>query len=279
MFILSCESSADLTLQRFNKRDVRVLPCAYTVDGVEYLDDMREGNGLALLYNQLASGKSSATSPISVERYAEFFRSLLQLGDVLHVTLSGALSQSAQNAALAAESLRAEFPQRKLYVVDSLSASVGYGLLIDTLADLRDGGANIDEIYKFALDNRQRVNHLFFSAADKKHKLCPIMSLDASGKITTNAKARSEIKAIEKTLAGVEKSIENNNEYDGKLWIAHSNYVCIATKLAAELKSRYAKADVRIFHIGPATASHCGAGTLAVFFFSDQTRVTSTRSD
>ena len=287
MFTLSCESTTDLTLKHFSKRDVPVLPYTYTVDGVEYVDDMREGNGLAIFYSQLSAGKRPMTSLINVERYVDFFRPLLEKGDLLHVAFSSTLSHSAANAMLAAETLKKEFPERKIYVVDSLCACIGYGLFVDMLADLRCAGKDIDEVYEWAMSNRQKVHHQFFSTTltyfrrsgrlsgpaallGNMLKLCPIMRLDANGKMIAYTKVMSESKAISKTLAAIEATIDNGSEYAGKLWIGHSNYVSCATKVMEELKRAYPKADVRIFDIGPVVASHCGPGTLAVFFFGNK---------
>ena len=284
MFTLSCESTTDLTLQHFARRGVATLPYTYTVDGVEYTDDMREGNGLALFYNQLIAGKRPTTSLINVEKYCDFFRPLLVKGDLLHVAFSSGLSHSANNAVLAAEMLKKEFPNRKVYVVDSLCASVGYGLFVDAVADLRDEGKDVDSVYQWAMSNRLKVNHQFFSTTltyfrrsgrisgpaaflGNVLKLCPIMHLDEKGKIVAYTKVMSETKAIAKTLSEIDRLIECGRDYCGKLWIGHSNYVCCATKVAEELKNRYPHADVRIFDIGPVIASHCGPGTLAVFFF------------
>ena len=289
MFTLSCESTADLTITHYAKRNLPVLPYTYTVDGVEYVDDMREGNGLAIFYNQLAQGKRPTTSLINVDKYTEFFRKILQQGDLLHVAFSSTLSHSASNAMLAAEALKTEFPNRKIYVVDSLCACVGYGLLMEALADLRDEGKDIDYLYQWAMENRQKVNHLFFSTTltyfrrsgrlsgpaaliGNMLKLCPIMRLTAEGKMIAYAKVMSESKAIAKTLTEIEAKIANGCEYSGKLWLAHSDYISIANKMAAELKRLYPKADVRIFDIGPVVASHCGPGTLSMYFWGDVTR-------
>ena len=283
MFTLSCESTADLNIKHYNKRNVPVLPYTYTVDDVEYVDDMREGSGLALFYNQLIAGKSPTTSLINVEKYTEFFRPLLQQGDLLHVAFSSGLSQSASNAILAAEELKKEFPERKIYVVDSLCACVGYGLFVDTLADLRDEDKPIETVYEWAMTNRQKVNHQFFSTTltyfrrsgrisgpaallGNILKLCPIMHLNREGKIIAYSKVMSESKAIAKTLAEVESLIDNGHDYDGRLWISHSDYICSAIKVMNELKKAYPKADIRIFDIGPVIASHCGPGTLAIYF-------------
>ena len=284
MYTLSCESTADLTLDHLTKRNIPVLAYTYIIDGVEYADDMRAGNGLALFYNQLIAGKQPTTSLINVERYTEFFRSILEKGDMLHICFGSGLSQSASNAMKAAELVKKEFPNRKVYVVDSLCACVGYGLFVDTVADLRDEGKDIDFLYKWAQDNRLKVQHQFFSTTltyfrrsgrisgpaalfGNILKLCPIMHLNNNGKIIAYAKVMSETKAIAKTLDEIAAKIDKGSEYDGKLWLGHSDYISSATKMVEELKKAYPKASIRIFDIGPVVASHCGPGTLAIFFW------------
>lgn len=142
MFVLSCESTVDLTWKHLNERNISAIAYSYIFDGVEYLDDMREGDGLQQFYAKLVAGKQPTTSLINTDRYLQYFRSLLEQGDLLHVTFSSGLSQSANNAIAAAESLKTEYPNRKIFVVDSLCASVGYGLFVDELADKRDRGDN-----------------------------------------------------------------------------------------------------------------------------------------
>ena len=289
MFTLSCESTVDLNLAYLTKRNIPVISYTYNVDGVDYYDDLRAGNGLAIFYNQLVSGKKPTTSLINVERYKEFFRAILENGDLLHVAFSSGLSQSAHNAEIACEELKKEFPNRKIYVVDSLCACVGYGLFVDSVADARDAGANIDEAYAWAMDNRLNVHHQFFPTTltyfkrsgrlsgaaaffGNILKLCPIMRVNQEGKLVAYAKVMSETKAIAKTLDEVALNIRDGAEYNGKLWIGHSDYISAANKIVTELKARYPHADVRTYDIGPVIASHCGPGTLAVFFFGRSPR-------
>ena len=286
MFTLSCESTTDLTLHHFNKRNIPVLPYTYTIDGQEFVDDMREGNGLAQFYNQLTAGKRPTTSLINKEKYLDFFRPLLEKGDLLHVAFGSGMSQSASNAILAAEELKEEFPNRKIYVLDSLCACVGFGILVDMMADLRDEGKTIDEVYEWANANKLKIHHQFFSTTltyfhrsgrlsgpaaliGNILKLCPIVRLNANGKMIAYAKVMSENKALAKLLADIAPLIKNGADYDGRLWLAHSNYVSMATKAVAELKQTYPKADIRVFDIGPVVASHCGPGTLSIYFVGD----------
>lgn len=286
MFTLSCESTVDLTLNHLTKRNIPALAYTYTIDGVEYYDDMRADNGLAVFYSQLIAGKMPNTSLINVDRYAEYFRSLLEKGDLLHICFSSALSHSANNALQAAELLKNEYPERKIYIVDSLCACVGYGLFVDCLADMRDEGKDIDYVYNWAMDNRYNVQHRFYSTTltyfrrsgrisglsallGNLLKLCPIMRTNREGKIIISAKALSETKAMTRILDDIASTIENGSQYDGKIWIGHSDYISSATKVGEELKKAYPKADVRIYDIGPVIASHCGPGTVSIYYWGE----------
>ena len=286
MFTLSCESTVDLTLDYLTKLNVPAIAYTYTIDGVEYADDMRASNGLALFYNQLVAGKMPSTSLINVERYMEFFRSMLEKGDLLHVAFSSALSGSVSNAFKAAEQLKAEYPTRKIYVVDSTCGCAGYGLLVDALADLRDNGRDIDELYCWANDNRYKIHHLFYSTTLKYFRrsgrlsgpaalfgsllrIIPIVHINRDGKMIAYAKAMSESKALAKTLEEIASTIDGGSEYNGKIWIAHSDYISSANKMAEELKIAYPKASIRIFEIGPVVGSHCGPGTVSVYYWGE----------
>ena len=286
MFTLSCESTVDLTLDHLTRRNIPVIAYTYTVDGEEYSDDMRAGNGLAVFYSKLLAGKMPNTSLINEDRYLEFFRAILEKGDLLHICFSSALSHSVNNAVKAAELLKAEFPERKIYVVDSTCGCTGYGLFVDIIADLRDEGKDIDYLYKWALDNRDKVHHMFFSTTLKYFKrsgrlsapaallgsllkLCPIAKANKDGNLITFAKVMSETKAIAKMLEEIAQNIENGSEYDGKLWLAHSDYISSANKFAEELRTNYPKADIRLFDIGPVVASHCGPGTVSIYYWGE----------
>ena len=145
-FTLSCCSTVDLPYSYMESRDIPVLFYTYVVDGVEYDDDMgRDPEALPRFYRFIREGKLPQTSQINVAAYMEFFERLLQKGDLLHIAFTSGQSGSVHNAFLAAEELRAKYPERKLVVIDSLCSSSGYGMLVDSAADLRDQGKSLEE--------------------------------------------------------------------------------------------------------------------------------------
>lgn len=289
-FILSCESTVDLPYSYVSGRNLPVLFYSYLIDGQEYPDDMgRDPEALPQFYRFLEEGKMPSTSQTNVFKYTEFFTELLKKGDVLHIAFGSGMTPSVKNALAAADELRKDFPNRKIIVVDSLCSSSGYGLLVDGAADMRDRGCTMEEIEQWLLDNRQKVHHQFFSTDLKYFRrsgrvsgatatigsilnICPIMRLDDTGHIIAYDKVRGKKRAIQRTIQEMEKHAENGLQYSGKCWICHSNCLADAQETKEVIRQKFPNIseDIRICDIGTIIASHCGPGTVAVFFFGDE---------
>lgn len=288
-FILSCESTVDLPFSYINGRDIPVLFYSYLVDGQEYPDDMgRDPQALPGFYQMLEEGKLPTTSQINEFQYETFFEEQLQKGDVLHIAFGSGMTASINNAYAAAELLKQKYPDRKLLVIDSLCASSGYGMLVDYAADMRDKGCSMEEIEQWITDNRQSIHHQFFSTDLSFFRrsgrvsgpmatlgtvlgICPLMRLDDKGRIYAYDKVRGKKNAIKETVKAMEAHARKGMNYDGKCWVCHSNCLSEAEALVFELKKRFPHidGDIRICDIGTIIASHCGAGTVAVFFLGD----------
>ena len=289
-FVLSCCSTVDLPWDYLEGRQIPVLSYTYLVDGREYEDDMgRDPESRPRFYALLAQGKLPKTSQINVARYTEFFEGLLQQGDVLHLAFTSGQSASVNNAFAAAEELRARYPERKLLVVDSLCSSSGYGLLVDAVADLRDAGASIEEAEAWALANRNRVHHQFFSSNMTQFRrtgrvsgaaaavatvlnICPLMRLDAAGAIKAYDKVRGKKRAVTATADETLAHAQGGADYDGRMWVCHSQCPEDAQMLIEALEARFPKerGRIRLCDIGPVIGSHSGPGTVAVFFLGDE---------
>ena len=144
-FVLSCCSTADLTKEHFRQRDISYVCFHYALDGVDYPDDLGESMPFDKFYAAMANGADTRTSQVNISEFVDYFTPFLEQGkDILHVCLSSGLSGVSNSAENAARIVRERYPERKIYIVDSLGASSGYGLLMDRLADLRDEGMPID---------------------------------------------------------------------------------------------------------------------------------------
>lgn len=288
-FILSCESTVDMPYSYVASRDIPVLFYSYTVDEQVYPDDMeRDPEALPRFYRLLEEGKLPSTSQLNEFQYEAFFGELLEQGDVLHIAFGSGMTGSVLNAEKAAESLRQRYPQRKLVVIDSLCSSSGYGMLVDYAADMRDRGCGLDEVRQWVMDNRKNVHHQFFSTDLKYFRrsgrvsgpaamlgavlnICPIMRLDETGHIIAYDKVRGKKKALERTVQTMADHAQEGENYSGKCYICHANCPDTAQELKESVLARFpGLKEVQVFNIGTIIASHCGPGTLAVFFLGDQ---------
>ena len=163
-FVLSCCSTADLTKEHFQQRDISYICFHYALDGVDYPDDLGETMPFDKFYAAMANGAETRTSQVNISEFVDYFTPFLEQGkDILHVCLSSGLSGVSNSAENAARIVRERYPDRKIYIVDSLGASSGYGLLMDRLADLRDEGMPIDGVRDWAEAHKLELHHWFFS--------------------------------------------------------------------------------------------------------------------
>ncbi len=289
-FTLSCESTVDLPFSYVNSRDIPVLFYEYSIDGQPYPDDMlRDPAALPRFYQFLDDGKMPSTSQLNEFDYESFFEAQLQKGDLLHIAFGSGMTQSVQNAVQAAQTLRQRYPNRRLEVIDSLCSSSGYGLLVDYAADLRDAGRSMDEVIDWVMAHRQRIHHQFYATRLDFYRrsgrmsgptamlatilnICPIMRLDDGGRIIAYGKVRGKANAVKTTVDTMEAHAEGGRGYTGKCFICHSNCLEDAEKTRDAVRARFPliSGDIRICDIGTIIASHCGPGTVAVFFVGDE---------
>lgn len=289
-FIISCCSAADLSKKHFNKRRIQYLCFPFRLGEQDYLDDLGETIYPEELYCHMLSGEKAVTNPIPIDTYKAFFEKYLkEEKDILHISLSSGLSISYENACKARDSLLVHYPERKIYIVDSLCASSGYGLLVDTLADLRDTGMTIDELFRWAEEKKTRLHHWFFSSdlsfyisggrisraagiAGTVMGICPLLYMSRQGRLVTYENIHSKKTVIKKIVDEMALHAMNGLDYAGKCYLCHS--VCIedARTVAALVEKTFVNLNgkVQIFPIGVTIGSHTGPGTVALFFFGNE---------
>lgn len=289
-YILSCCSTADLSTEHFKRRDINYVCFHFFLDDVPYLDDLGQSIDLAEFYQKMEDGAMTKTSQVNVEEFVEYFRPFLEQGkDIFHVTLSSGITGTFNSANIAKDMLLDEFPERKIYIVDSLAASAGYGLLMDAIADRRDEGYSIDELNAWVLDNRLFDNHWFFSTTltyfirggrisktagtiGNMLNICPLMNVDFEGKLNVREKVRSKRKVIKAIVDKMEALANDGLAYNGKCYISHAGCIEDAKAVAELIEERFPNIDggVKIYNIGTVIGSHTGPGTVALFFWGSK---------
>ncbi len=289
-YIISCCSTCDLSAPHLSKIGVHCLPFHYTLDGVEHPDDLGATMSYDDFYAAMANGASTSTSQVSVGVYVDFFTELLSTGkDVLHLAFSSGLSGSYNSAVQAAGVVLEKFPDRKLYVVDSLAASSGYGLFVDKLAELRASGMDITALRDWAESNKLRLHHWFFSTdltfyvrGGRVSKIegviggmlsiCPLLHVSRDGKLVPVYKLRGKKRAIDKCVQMMIEHADGGSAYSDKCYI--SNAACYndaeAVKSMVEGSFPHINGGVLINSIGTTIGSHTGPGTTALFFWGDE---------
>ena len=239
-FVLSCCSTADLSKEHFESRNIHYVCFHFYLDGKEYSDDLGQSISFDDFYKAMINGADTRTSQVNTEEFVEQFTPFLEAGkDILHVSLSSGISGVYGAAKAAAEELSEKYPERKIYVVDSLGASSGYGLIMDKLADLRDSGMSIDEVHEWAEEHKLELHHWFISTdltfyikGGRISKtagffgsmlgICPLLNMDHLGRLIPREKVRTKKRVLQKLVDRMEENAEGGLAYSGKCYISQS---------------------------------------------------------
>ena len=289
-YVISCCSTADLSEEHFRNRNISYVCFHFELDGVEYPDDLGKSIPFDEFYHRMANGASTKTSQINVEEFTEYFEPFLKEGkDILHISLSSGISGVFNSASLARNLLMQKYPERTILIVDSLGASSGYGLFMDRLADLRDEGYSIQELYEWAMKNRLRLNHWFFSTdltfyirGGRVSKtsgfigtilnICPLLNMNRLGQLIPREKIRTKKKVIQAIVTRMKECADNGTDYSGKCYISHSACYEDARAVADLVEAAFPKLNgkVEIYSVGTTIGSHTGPGTVALFFWGKE---------
>lgn len=282
-FILVTDSSADLSEEMVNAIQVPVLPLRYTIQGQTYRNypDNRDMD-LALFYDMLRAGELATTAALNPNDFVEELEPYLQDGkDILILSFSSGLSNTYNAARLAVEELTEKYPQRKIYAVDTLCASMGQGLLVWLAAQKRDAGASIEEVRDWVEENKLHLCHHF--TVDDLHflkrggrisattavvgsmlQIKPVLHVDNEGHLVNIAKARGRSASLKALVDKMEKSV--SEEGKKTVFISHGDCLKDAETVANMVRERFGTQDIHINYVGPVIGAHTGPGLVALFY-------------
>lgn len=289
-YILSCCSTADISKEHFLERDIHYICFHFAIDGVEYMDDLGESIPYDEFYERMKKGADTRTSQVNISEYVEYFTPFLEAGkDIVHVCLSSGISGTINSARNAALIVKERYPERNIYIVDSLGASSGYGLLMDTAATMRDSGLSAEELAKWVEDNRLKLHHWFFSTDLSSYvkggrisktaaifggllEICPLLNMDNLGRLIPRQKVRTKKKVMVECVKRMEEHAQNGYDYSGKCYMCQSACYDDARKVADMIEAKFPKLNgrVEINPIGTTIGSHTGPGTISIFFWGDE---------
>lgn len=281
-FIITTDSGCDLPLQELQKHNIIPFLLQYEIDGQMYTDTMLHAD-CHVFYEKMRAGAAPHTSQINAQQFVDFWRPMLAEGlPIVHISLGSGVSGTAHNGALAAEQLAEECPGAKIYVVDSILCSVGYGMLALKAAELRDAGESAEATRDWLEAHKIEVN-TWYTTDELKYlrrsgrcsrasasigtmlQICPILNLDAEGHLIVQERVRKLRPTIRRIHEIVGSLVENAGEQT--LYICHSDIPEQAREFGESLKNTFGFRDVYYTYIGTTIGSHCGPGLMAAFFF------------
>lgn len=279
-YVIITDSGTDLSREMAAEYDVKVIDLTVSIEGMTPVPnsqvDPKE------LYALLRDKKSASTAAVNQESFKEIMEEYLQEGsDVLYIGFSSGLSYTFTAGKLAAEELSEKYPDRKVYAVDTLSASLGEGLLVYIAAMMKKNGSDIDEVRDYVESHKLNLCHwftvddLFFlkrggrvsgatAVVGTMLGIKPVMHVDDEGKLIKVSVARGRRASIDALFNNVKDTMTSAPE-DAVVFISHGDCLEDAEYLAERLRQHGVK-KIEIGFVGPVIGSHSGPGTLAVFY-------------
>lgn len=256
-YILSCSSIADLSAEQYKARNIKHIEVTCNIDAKDI---------------------------------AEYFTPFLEAGlDVLHVAASSGLSSFCNAAAVAKKELKGKYPERKIFVIDSLGASAGYGLIMETLADKRDEGEDIEELATWLKNNKLKVQQWGFftdikgfvkngriskptAFKERLLNLCSLANVNYAGQIIPRAKVKGKNNVIKEIVKKMELLADNGHDYSGKCYISYSTCYKAAKAVADVIEKTFPKLNGRVIinRMEAATAGYAGAGAVTLSFWGNE---------
>lgn len=280
--ILLADSCCDLPVSFFHEHQIPYVSLSFSFKGKELFDDMGQSLPLKDFYDAVRQGEMSTTSQINVQAYLDFFKKNVKPGDsALYLAFSSGLSGSCESAFMAVNQLKEEDPAWDIVVVDSLAASMGEGLLLYHVVQLREQGKSRDEIAAWLAENKLRLAH-WFTVEDLHHlkrggrlsatsavigtllQIKPVLHVDDSGHLIPMDKVRGRKKSLSALAQKLFDTIENPEEQ--VIFISHADSKEDAEYLAQLIRDQVPVRDIWINQIGPVIGAHSGPGTVALFF-------------
>lgn len=289
-YAITCCSTVDLSREHLKEKNIEFIPFHYYLDEVAYDDDLFTSLSPSAFYKALTEGAEPKTAQVNVDEFLAHFTPILESGkDLIHLSLSSGLSGVFNSANVAASMLAEKYPERKIYVVDTLGASSGFGLIADKAAELRDGGMDIDELHDWLESHKKELHHWFFSTDltffikggrvsplsgwfGTVLKICPLLNMDKEGHLVPRFKIRGKQRVRQEIVNKMKEFAHDRENYSGKCFLSHSDCYEDARAVAELVEEAFPNlyGKVVINNIGPTIGCHTGPGTVALFFWGDE---------
>lgn len=283
-YVIVTDSSCDLPDKLAGELEVVVLPLSFHLNGKDYRNYLDEREmPIREFYAHIRAGEQCTTSAVNVDAYKSAMEPLLRQGkDILNIAFSSGLSATYSSAKIACEELAEQYPERKVFAVDTLAASLGQGLLVSLAAERKRAGESIDEVRAWVEENKLHICH-WFTVDDLNHlkrggrisgatalfgtmlSIKPVMHVDNEGHLIPMGKVRGRRASLDALADHMEETAVDPASQT--VFISHGDCREDAEYLAGEIRRRMGVEKFVIGNCGPVIGAHSGPGTMALFFF------------
>lgn len=282
-FVFVADSTSDLPVEIYEKNNIKLIELIYQLDGKEYADI--SGMPYQEFYKKLREGATAKTSQVTPDTFESIFTDIVKEGKgVLYVAFSSGLSGTYNSARIAAETVKEKYPDAKIRIVDSLSASLGEGLLVYKAIEVMNQGKSLDEVADWIEEHKLHLCHMFTvddlmflhrggrvsktsAIAGSILGIKPGLHVDNEGHLIPLAKIRGRKQSINWLVENMEKRI--GNWKNDVFAICHGDCIEDAKYLQSLVKEKFGIEKCIIRNTGTVIGSHSGPGTLALFFLGD----------
>lgn len=282
-YIITSDTTCDLPDSYLKENNIDIIPLYYNLDDVVYGDEINlEPKDF---YNKMRNGSMPSTMACNPDATEKIFRKILENGqDILHIAFSSALSSSYNTVAVVGKELAEEFPDRKIIVIDSKSASMGEGLIVYKAIENRKNNMTIEDNSKWIEENLLNFCHQF-TVNDLFHlhrggrvskataiigtliNVKPVLHVNNEGSLIPLNNVRGRKKALNSLAENMGKKIEGFN--NDVIMISHGDCYDEAYALGEKLKELYGVKEVMINYVCPTVGAHSGPGTIALFYMGN----------
>lgn len=282
-FVISTDSGCDLSIELCKEKGIIPLFMNY-IDGENAVVDTMQQADIVKFYKRMEDeAKMFKTSAVNIQEAYDFLKSLLEYNKpIIHISLGSGISGTYNNFVAAKEMLDEKHPGNEIYLIDSTSASLGYGILVLEAAKMRDEGKNIIEVKEYLESVKRGINPYFttntltyLARGGRVTKIAsifgnvlsikPILRLDFDGHLLVHTKGHGKTNTYKKMLEAIKEQVVNPENQT--LYVSHSNAIESAVEFAEMVKKELGFKDIFYSYIGSIIGSHTGPGLIAVFFY------------
>ena len=286
MITLFTDTDTDISLNLAKELGYKLISMPYVIDDKEVYPyvDFEEFNSKEF-YDVLRKGVVPSTCAISPVKYMEYFEEEFKNGnDIFYIHFSKAMSGTFNAMNIAYEELKAKYPERKLYTLDTKGITILSYAIVKDVTEMLKNGKTVEEVLAWA---ETEVDHYatyffadnlnFFAKSGRVGNVTaimgnmlgfrPIIHMNQEGKMTNIAKERGRLNAMKKLIAIFDELAVDVDKH--RIIIGHTDALDVAHRLGEILKEKYGEnLNIEYVVVNPTTGSHCGPDTVGISFYA-----------